>query len=86
MNLRQAYLRKDQASGRLQRGDRLHMELREGTRQWWFESPYALVSENVVGSLVFGHGASVRMIEAGDSLFGLPMNSQTWLPVQGGEQ
>ena len=64
----------------------LHLELREGARQWWFESPYALVSENVIGSLVFGHGAAVRMFEAGDSLFGLPMNSQTWLPVQGGEQ
>lgn len=80
------FLRKDQALLRLQRGERLHMELRDGARQWWFENPYALVSDTVIGALVFGHGAPAQLFEAGDSLFGLPMNSQTWLPVYGPEQ
>lgn len=68
---------------RLARGDRLHMELRGAARQWGFETPYAIVSDKVVSAALFGVSSSLRVMEAGDSLFGLPMNSQTWLPIAG---
>ena len=68
---------------RLARGDRLHMELRNGARQWWFEAPYAIISDKIVSAALFGLGGSHRVMEAGASLFGLPMNSQTWLLIAG---
>lgn len=62
---------------RLQRGDRLHMQLVNGRRVWWFENPHQNVSDALVARLLApGSNCSVR--EAGDSLFGLPLNSQTW--------
>lgn len=73
------------AEKRLACGDRLHMELRDGGRLWWFEMPLAYVSDKTISAILFGQGASARVMEAGDSLFGLPYNSQTWLPCAGGE-
>ena len=64
---------------RLARGDRLRMELRAGQRQWWFEDPYAIVSDRTIAKLLAADASLARVIEAGDSLFGLPMNSQTWI-------
>lgn len=62
-------------SERLRAGDRLHMQIMNGRRIWWLENPHANVSNDIVMSAL--HGGEVR--EAGDSLFGLPMNSQTYL-------
>ncbi len=69
---------------RLVRGDRILMEMRDGARQWWFEGPYAAVSDKVMRRLI-ERPQSVRLVEAGDSLFGMPANSQTWTPVADGE-
>ena len=67
------------AKERLVRGDRLHMELgRAGARLWWFEAPLARVGDDVVSAVLFD-AAPAQIMEAGDSLFGLPLNSQTWL-------
>lgn len=62
---------------RLAAGDHLHLGFAKGKRLWWFEGPYQIVSEHVVHSAV--REGSVAVIEAGDSLFGLKGNSQTWL-------
>jgi len=61
---------------RLERGDKLHMQIVNGRRIWWFESPHENVPDKLVGAAL-NSGGSFR--EAGDSLFGLPLNSQTWL-------
>ena len=79
------YLSTTAAAERLKRGERLHMQLLDGKREWWFEAPLARVSDAKVAGLLFGHAPSARVMEAGDSLFGLPMNSQTWLPCAEGE-
>lgn len=79
------FLSRDQVKVRLAHGDRLYMELRGGSRLWWFENPLAHVSDKTLSGLLFGHEPVARVMEAGDSLFGLPMNSQTWLPCAGGE-
>jgi hypothetical protein len=71
---------------RLARGDRLMMELRSGSRLWWFENPYAVVSDRVIATVAMSATPKVRLFEAGDSLFGLPLNSQTWLPCAGATQ
>lgn len=59
---------------RLRAGDPLHMQIIAGRRVWWMESPHLTAAEaDVMASINGGH-----LQEAGDSLFGLPMNSQTW--------
>ena len=83
--LRMDFLSLAQAQARLERGDTLRMELRNGSRLWWFESPLAHVSDKIASALLFGARSPVRIMEAGDSLFGLPLNSQTWLPCEPGE-
>lgn len=65
-----------QVADRLAAGDKIHMQLGEaGRRMWWFDSPHAVVSDKTMQA-VQRAGA---VVEAGDSLFGLPQNSQTWL-------
>lgn len=60
---------------RLRAGDRLHMQLLEGRQIWWFEAPHEVVPEASVKVAL----QSGELREAGDSLFGLPLNSQTWI-------
>lgn len=55
-----------------------------GARLFWLESPLAYVSPSVVEALTAGHRPRVRLVEAGDSLLGLPGNSQTYLAARGG--
>ena len=85
MDSRPAFLSRADALSRISRGDVIRMELRNGVRLWWFESPLAYVSDKIMSAVLFGHAPSARIMEAGDSLFGLPLNSQTWLPCAGGE-
>lgn len=65
----------EQLIARLELGDKLHMQFLNGRMVWWFESPHENVPERLVQS-VLNSGGPIR--EAGDSLFGLPLNSQTW--------
>lgn len=62
---------------RLSRGDHLHLGFIAGGRRWWFEAPYQVISEHAVHAAI--RAGSVAVIEAGDSLFGLKGNSQTWM-------
>ncbi|RWB67604.1 hypothetical protein [Mesorhizobium sp.] len=62
---------------RLQKGDHVHLGFAKGERRWWFESPYQVIPEHVFYAAV--RDGAVAVIEAGDSLFGLKGNSQTWL-------
>ena len=74
-----------QALARLERGDALRMELGDGgARLYWFEAPLAYVSEQVVDAIAGGPVPRARLVEALDSLFGLPLNSQTYLAARGG--
>jgi hypothetical protein len=61
---------------RLTAGDKLHMQLADGRREWWFEEPRLDVSDKLIQRLRASGEAPI--VEAGDSLFGLPDNSQTW--------
>jgi hypothetical protein len=80
-----AYLSREATLRRLRRGDALRMELgASGARQWWFEEPHALVSPAIVQALTDGPRPAVRLVEALDSLFALPLNSQTYLAARGG--
>lgn len=61
---------------RLRAGDKLHMQIVDGRREWWFEQPRLDIPDRLVQSLRASGDAPI--IEAGDSLFSLPDNSQTW--------
>ncbi|WWT39849.1 hypothetical protein [Microcystis phage Mwe-JY25] len=67
---------------RLERGDRLRMGFTHRGRFWWFDCPYQIVSEERVRRLE-AVGSNMRIVEAGDSLFGLRGNSQTWMAARG---
>lgn len=62
---------------RLRAGERLHMQFTGGRSVWWFEQPHQVIPARTVAAVLAAPGSPLR--EAGDSLFGLPMNSQTWL-------
>ncbi|MES0168185.1 hypothetical protein NKJ87_19720 [Mesorhizobium sp. M0027] len=62
--------------GRLRAGERLHQQIVDGRRQWWFDEPFQDVPDAVV--VAIRAGGEFALKEAGDSLFGLPENSQTW--------
>lgn len=66
------------AVARLLLGDPIHMEMKEGVRLWWFEGPYQIVLDEDVQKIAFSFAPLVRLVEAGDSLFRMPGNSQTW--------
>lgn len=67
---------RDRVLTRLRAGDKLHMQLVDGRREWWFERPRMDVSDKLVQALRASGEAPI--VEGGDSLFGLPDNSQTW--------
>lgn len=68
-------MKKAEAVNRIRGGDKLHQQFVNGRREWWFDAPpRAPVSDELVMHLI---EAGV-IEEAGDSLFGLPLNSQTW--------
>lgn len=62
---------------RLRDGHRLHMQFTGGKSIWWFEQPHQVISNKIVAAVLNHPDSPLR--EAGDSLFGLPLNSQTWL-------
>lgn len=64
---------------RLRAGDKLHLQFVGGRRVWWFEAPHQAVPEAVVRQAL----EAGNVAEAGDSLFGLPLNSQTFLIGEG---
>jgi hypothetical protein len=64
-----------QIIARLRRGDKLHMQLSDGKRVWWFEGPHQNIPEKVITAII---AADEAIMETGDSLFGLIGNSQTW--------
>lgn len=66
------------AVARLLFGDVLHMEVNEGVRLWWFEGPYQIVEDRDVQEIAFGYAPLVCLVEAGDSLFRMAGNSQSW--------
>lgn len=70
-----------QVIARLRAGDKLHMQIAEGRRVWWFENPHANVCDAVVSGVLKADRTLLR--ETGDSLFGLPLNSQTWVQEGG---
>ncbi|PWJ93601.1 hypothetical protein C8D77_101280 [Mesorhizobium loti] len=61
---------------RLRAGQKLHMQIVDGRRQWWFDEPFQDVPDAVVQAIRASGEAKIG--ELGDSLFGLPENSQTW--------
>ncbi len=63
------------AKDRLERGDVLHMQIRDGRREWWFECPYQQVKDRDVWDFRLQR----RLVECGDSLFGMRNNSQSWM-------
>ncbi|MGX9145867.1 hypothetical protein [Mesorhizobium sp. 128a] len=64
---------------RLRAGDKLHMQLIEGRRVWWFEDPWEQIPDGVADRLK----AAGEIVELGDSLFALANNSQSWEGVRG---
>lgn len=63
------------AIDRLRAGDKLHLQYVDKRRVWWFEAPHEVVSEKEIAQAL----NAGEIGEAGDSLFGLPFNSQTFL-------
>lgn len=61
---------------RLRAGEKLHQQIVDGRRQWWFDEPFQDVPDAIVVKI--RAGGEFPLIEVGDSLFGLPDNSQTW--------
>jgi hypothetical protein len=59
---------------RLDLGQALILQFNEGQRIWFFDSPYSEVPDEIATRLV----KKGKIKESGDSLFGLPDNSQTW--------
>ena len=80
-----SYLTRAATLRRLTRGDALRMEIIDGARRWWFEDPFAQVSPAILQALTDGPRPPVRLVEAMDSLFALPLNSQTYLAARGGQ-
>lgn len=75
---------------RLSRGDTLRREIGPRGRQWWFEAPYQIVSDDVAMQLQRGLIASphadLRLFGLGDSLFPEHVDSQSWRATRGGRQ
>jgi hypothetical protein len=62
---------------RLRAGEKLHQQIVDGRRQWWFDDPFQDVADAVVTSI--RSSGEFALVEVGDSLFGLPENSQSWI-------
>lgn len=52
-----------------------------GVRVWWIERPYVEIDDDTMRAARLGHNGQSLLVEAGDSLFGWPGNSQTWVPM-----
>lgn len=64
-----------QVTALLQSGTPLHMQFVEGRRSWWMETPLQRVEVPDDWAMAMLD----VLVEAGDSLFGLPNNSQTYV-------
>lgn len=65
----------DRVIKRLKMGDAAYMMLCDGGRKtWWFECPRLEFDDDTMQVA----RSRVNVKELGDSLFGLPDNSQTW--------
>lgn len=62
---------------RARSGAVIHMQIIDGARIYWMESPDLSIPEKEIEQ-AFGAGSGVQLVESGDSLFGLPRNSQTF--------
>lgn len=67
----------DKVRQRLLRGEKLHMQFVADRRVWWFDQPHWVVPSKLMDRMLSDPHSPLR--EAGDSLFGLPRNSQTYL-------
>lgn len=59
----------------------VRMGFSRGQRVWWIERPYVEVDDATMRTAATGHNGQPLLVEAGDSLFGWPGNSQTWRPT-----
>ncbi|TGP28257.1 hypothetical protein EN875_032395 [Mesorhizobium sp. M2D.F.Ca.ET.232.01.1.1] len=65
----------DAIRSRLAAGAKLHMQLVDGQRVWWFEDPWEQIADGIAERLK----AAGEIVELGDSLFGIAGNSQSWV-------
>lgn len=70
-------MKHEQVIARIRAGDELHMQFTGGHRVWWFEQPHQVIPDKLAMKLLTS--ADSPIVEAGDRLFGLPLNSQTFL-------
>jgi hypothetical protein len=70
-------LKPEHVIARIRAGDELHMQFTDGRRVWWFEQPHQVIPDKLAMKLIAASDSPI--VEAGDSLFGLPLNSQTFL-------
>jgi hypothetical protein len=68
---------------RIRAGEKLHMQFVDGRSVWWFEQPHEVIANKVIALVLSDPASPLR--EAGDSLFGLPLNSQTFMSEFGHE-
>lgn len=59
----------------------VRMGFSRGRRIWWVERPYIEIDDLTMQQAARGHNGQPLLSEAGDSLFGWPGSSQTWVPV-----
>ena len=69
---------------RIRAGEKLHMHFVNGQSVWWFEQPHQVIPNKVMALILADPASPLR--DAGDSLFGLPMNSQTFIREFGHER
>lgn len=74
---------KDAIRQRILRGDTVYMGFTADGRVWWFDDPYEPISDSVMQITMTGDNGGPLLVEAGDSLFGWPENSQTWRSAYG---
>lgn len=72
---------RERTLARIQAGEKLHMQFVDGKRIWWFDQPHQVVPDKVISRILSEPSSS--LMEAGDSLFGLPLNSQTFVSHMG---
>jgi len=72
---------RERTIARIQAGEKLHMQFVDGKRVWWFDQPHQVVPDKVISKILSEPNPSLK--ESGDSLFGLPLNSQTFVPHLG---
>jgi len=68
----------DHVRQRILRGDIVRIGFAGGDRVWWLDDPYEPVDDAVMQQAMLGHNGGPLLDEAGDSLFGMEGNSQTW--------